>query len=303
MTVAIADARAAQSRRRRRTVDPKLVMGVLVFGSFLALGLGHFLLQSTVWASESGIYNPRVGYDPAVAHPSGPGSGHLLGTDPLGRDVLSLLTYSLRPSLAMAAVVAVVAGVASLLSAASASYYRGRVDGALSHLADALLLLPPPLLFLVVGVARPEVSSVVLGVLYGLVFGLGAGAIIVRSRALVVMQKPFIDAARVSGGSARWIMTRHLFPHLLPHVAVQVLAGVTGALITQGFVEYIAGGTRIGLGNLVYLGLTYQRALFTNIPWSTLLAGGLSITLLAASFYLMSTGLSDTIGAGQERGA
>ena len=56
---------------------------------------------------------------------------------------------------------------------------------------------------------------------------------------------PFIEAARVAGGSPRWIIGRHLVPHLIPYLAVQVLAGVTGALIVQGFVEYNAGGTRV----------------------------------------------------------
>lgn len=109
------------------------------------------------------------------------------------------------------------------------------------------------------------------------------------------MAEPFIEAARVAGGSPAWIMSRHLIPHLIPYVAVQVLAGVTGALIVQGFVEYNAGGTRVGLGNLVYHTITYRQALFTPPPWSTLLAGGLTLSLLAAAFYLMSSGIKEML--------
>lgn len=128
-------------------------------------------------------------------------------------------------------------------------------------------------------------------------YGLGAGAVVVRSRALVVMAKPFIDATRVAGGSPAWIMGRHLIPHLLPYVAFQVLADVIGALIVQGFVEYNAGGTKVGLGNLVYHAITYRQALFTAPPWSTLLAGGLTISLLAAAFCLMSSGIKEMLDA------
>jgi peptide/nickel transport system permease protein len=275
--------------------SPKLVAGVLLLSGFVILALSHPLLQSTIWSGEMRVYHPVIGHDAAISHPSAPSASHWLGTDPLGRDVVSLLTVSLWPSLAMAAVVAVTTGIVSLAAAAAAAYFRRGVDRVLTSAADAMLLFPAPLLFLVVAIARPDIPVVLLGALYGVTYGLGAGAIVVRSRALVVMAKPFIDTARLAGGSASWIVRRHLVPHLIPYVAVQVLAGVTGALIVQGFVEYNAGGTRVGLGNLVYHALTYRAALLTSPPWSTLLAGGLTISLLAAAFYLMSNGIKDML--------
>ncbi|MGH8875065.1 MAG: ABC transporter permease subunit [Acidimicrobiia bacterium] len=143
---------------------------------------------------------------------------------------------------------------------------------------------------------RSDFGPVELGLLYGLLYGFWSAALVVRSRALSVMQKPFVEAARAAGGSPPWIITTHLVPHLLPYVAVQVMAGVTGALITQGFIEFHgAAETRIGLGSLVYLGLTYQAVLTTSVAWTTLMAGAISISLMAASFYLMSVGLREAI--------
>jgi peptide/nickel transport system permease protein len=294
---------ARVGRARQLWTNPKLVAGAVLFTVFVLLTLAHPVLQTTVWASEPRVYNPVTGHDPGISHPSPPGPGHILGTDPLGRDVFSLLTWGLRPSLVVAGTVAVVAGILSLVSGAASAYFRGRTDAVLSHLADALLLLPPPLLFLVVGRGRPETGPLLLGFLYGLVFGLGPAAIVVRSRALSVMEKPFIEVARASGGGALWISVRHLFPHLVPYTAVQVLAGVTGALITQGFLEVIGAvdQTRIGMGSLVYLGLIYQEALLTLVPWSTLLTGGIAISLLAASFFLMSSGIADTLDITRRR--
>ena len=279
----------------RRSWNPKLIAGVLLLVMFVVLAVIHPLLQATVWAGDTRVYHPVIGHAPTISHPSGPAGSHWLGTDPLGRDVVSLLTVSLWPSLAMAAVVAVTTGVVSLAAAALAAFYRRTTDRVLTSVADATLLFPAPLMFLVVAIPRPDIPVIALGVLYGVVYGLGAGAIVVRSRALVVMAKPFIEAARVAGGSPRWIIGRHLVPHLIPYLAVQVLAGVTGALIVQGFVEYNAGGTRVGLGNLVYHAITYRQALFTAPPWSTLLAGGLALSLLAATFYLMSSGIKDML--------
>lgn len=283
--------RVAVTRVQGLALNPRLVAGMALLAGFVVLAVIHPFLQATAWSGERSIYHPVIGHDPSISHPSGPSSAHWLGTDPLGRDVVSLLTVSLWPSLAMATVVAVTIGVVCLTAAAVAAFYRGSADRLVTSVADATLLFPAPLMLLVVAIARPDIPVIAPGTLYGLVYGLGAGAIVVRSRALVVMAKPFIEAARVAGGSPGWIMSRHLIPHLLPYVAVQVLAGVTGALIIQGFVEYNAGGTRIGLGNLVYQALTYHQALITPPPWSTLLAGGLTLSLLAAAFYLISSGI------------
>jgi ABC-type dipeptide/oligopeptide/nickel transport system permease subunit len=91
-------------------------------------------------------------------------------------------------------------------------------------------------------------------------------------------------------------------PGILPHVAVVMLASVVGALITQGFVELLAiGEYRYGLGNLVYNAFVYMNALQTGVPWSTLMAGTLGLSLLAASFYMMSAGLRDVIDPRRSR--
>lgn len=292
MTVASDALRRITVRRVRRVhMNPRLIAGIVLLVGFVVLAMINPFLLATVWSDELRIYDPLFGFDRSITHPSGPSLSHLLGTDPLGRDVVSLVTASLWPSLTMAIVVAFTTGVVSLASAAVAAFYRHTADRVLTSVADATLLFPAPLMVLVVALVRPDIPVVALGTFYGLVYGLGAGAIVVRSRALVVMAKPFIEAARVAGGSPGWIISRHLIPHLLPYVAVQVLAGVTGALIMQGFIEYNAGGTRVGLGNLVYQAITYHEALFTPPPWSTLLAGGLTISLLAATFYLMSSGI------------
>jgi peptide/nickel transport system permease protein len=286
----------ATQARRRVVRNPKVLAGLAILAAFCLLAVAHPVLQATVWSTQPSVYRPEAGHDPAIAHPSGPAMAHPLGTDALGRDVLSLLTFSLAPTLLVALVVAVTVGVCSLLAGSAAAYFRGKVDGVLSNLAYGLMLLPPPLILLVVGVGRPDFGPPELGLIYGLLFGLGASMIVVRSRALTVMAKPFVDAAQVAGGRPHWIIGTHLIPHLLPYSAVQMMAGVTGALITQGFVEFLgAAETRIGLGSLVYLGLSYRGLVTQGVAWTQLLAGALSISLLAASFYLMSVGLRESI--------
>jgi peptide/nickel transport system permease protein len=254
--------------RKRLWGNRMVVMGVVILGIFTVLAFIDPVLHATVWSARPQVYNPLVGFDPAVLHPSGPSLVHPFGT-------------------------ALSAGVVGLVFGTASAYFRGGFDRVMTHVSDAFVLLPPPLIFLIAS-KRGLLNPFELGLLYGLFFGLGPATIVVRSRAIAVMERPFIDAARSAGGSPRWIVTHHVVPHVLSHVAVVVLAGVVGALVTQGFVEYLGiEEIRIGLGNLVYNGLTYARALGTGVPWSTLLSGALGISLLASSFYLISAGMRE----------
>jgi peptide/nickel transport system permease protein len=277
---------------RRRVGNNKMIIaGLVILGSFAVLAFIHPVLRATVWSDRPDIYRPVTGHDRSIRHPSGPTLAHPLGTDPLGRDVLSLMTYGLRPSFIVAVAAAASAGAVGLVAGTSSAFFRGRYDRAMTHLSDGFMLLPPPLVFLIAS-KRGLMGPLELGLLYGLLFGLGPAAIVVRSRALAIMEKPFIDAARSAGGGPRWNIGHHVVPHVIPHLAVVVLAGVVGALVTQGFVEYLGiGQYRYGLGNLVYNAFAYRFALGTGVPWSTLLAGSLSISLLASSFYMISSGL------------
>ncbi|MFH2073324.1 MAG: ABC transporter permease [Actinomycetota bacterium] len=270
-----------------------VIVGLIILGFFAILTFIHPVLQATIWAGKQMVYRPETGHDPAIFHPSGPSLAHLLGTDPLGRDVLSLMTYGLRPTFLVAIATALSAGLIGMVVGTSAAFFKGRGDRVLTHMADAFVLLPPPLIFLIAS-KRGLMGPIELGLLYGLFYGLGPATIVVRSRSLAVMEKLYIDAARVSGGGPRWIITHHVIPDVIPHVAAVVLAGVVGALVTQGFIEFLGiAEYRYGLGNLVYNALVYRGALGTGVPWSTLMAGALSISLLASSFYLISAGLRE----------
>ena len=123
---------------RKRVLRNKMfVAGLIILGTFAVLTVIHPVLQATVWSSEPAVYHPQTGHDRTILHPSPPSLDHVLGTDPLGRDVLSLVTYGLRPSFVIAVSAAVSAGIVGLVVGTSAAYFKGRRDRALTHIADA----------------------------------------------------------------------------------------------------------------------------------------------------------------------
>ncbi len=72
--------------------------GLSILGLFLLLMLAQPLLEATVWAGRSSVYDPQFGYDTTIAHPSAPSAAHWLGTSSIGRDVFSMLAFAARPT-------------------------------------------------------------------------------------------------------------------------------------------------------------------------------------------------------------
>ena len=284
---------------------PKILAGLAILGFFVLLTVAHPILNATLWEGRSSIYHPQFGYDPGVAHPSSPSVEHWLGTSSLGRDVFSMLANAARPTLIVAVSAAMAIAVVSLLLGSISAFRGGWVDGFVSHLSDAMVLLPAMIAVFVLGIGRPnnEFGAIQVGLSFGILYGLGPATATVRAAALTVVARPFMDAARVSGGGGLWIVSRHVLPHLYAHAAVQAMIGATGAVIADAFLSFRSAiGEDIGFGQMVYDGIVWSDLMagIAPIPWWIMLAGAGGITLLAASFYLVGVGLREALEPRQQ---
>jgi len=267
--------------------SPTAVVG---FGLILLFGLAalvHPLLLKTVWPAK--IYDPMVGFDFGLMHPAGPSSAHLLGTDALGRDVLSMILAAARPAWAVALAAAITTGTVATFIGAMGAFYRGWIDTALSHVSDAFLLLSAPIFVLIIA-EQVELSPLRFGLIFGLINGLGAGAIVMRSQGLKVMAEPFVDAARVAGGGGLHILVRHLIPHLLPLAVLYMMLSVVGVIVAHGFAAFL-GQTEslVSWGAIVFFGITSARSFSGAVPWSALVSASAALSLFAGAFYLVSS--------------
>lgn len=271
------------------------VTGVVIIVLYGIAGFVYPYLLGTVW--PSGVYHPVTGFDPnVVANPSPPGDGHLFGTDALGRDVLSQLLAATRPTWIMAIVAAFSTAAVATVVGAMGALFRGWIDAAFSRISDAFLLLPAPIFMLVIGSSErsQDIGPIDFGLIYGLITGVGAGAIVIRAQALKVIASPFIDAARVAG-SGRWrILGLHVLPHLYPLAAVYMMLAVVGAIIADGFAAWLGQtGTRVNWGTLVYNGVTFTDPLTGMVAWNVIIPPSIALSLFAAAFYLVSVGLRE----------
>ncbi len=273
------------------TQNKLAVFGLILLFFYTIMAVLHPILMATVWPNQ--IYNPATGFDQSIfQHPAPPSTGHLLGTDMLGRDVLSRLLAATTPTFILAMTAALVTAALSTLVGAISAYFRGKVDAFFSHLSDLLLLAPAPLVMVVIG-GFGQIEALEFGLLYGLLAGLGGAAIIMRSYALTVMTKPFIDASRVAGAGAGRIIFKHLIPQMLPLASVQMMLTITGAVFADGFSTFLGlSRIRLNWGSMIWDAFTFL-SISPTVPWNVLLPPALAISMFAASFYFIARGLHE----------
>jgi len=266
-------------------------LGVILFFGLIALA--HPILINTVW--EPSVYDPVNGFDMNIAfHPAPPSARHLLGTDPTGRDVLSQLMYSARFEFALGLISAIVTVVIATTIGAVAAYYEGVIDMLLMRLVD-LVIMVPYLAILIVISALMEVGMLQLALFIGILSGFGGTSIVIKSQALTVKVKPFIEAARISGGGDFHIIFNHMVPNLLPISLLYMMFVVTGAIFSEAVLSFF-GLTEIQMSWGLMINTTQVFGYLLRFDtWWLLFPASLSITLLASAFYLVGRALDEIV--------
>lgn len=271
-------------------------MGVLGLASillFLFLALGQPLLRATVW--ESSIYDPEIGFDfDFMPHPSAPSSAHLLGTDPLGRDVLSLLAYSTRTSFGVGLVAGLVGTVIATTVGVAAAYFEGRVDTILMTISDTFVLLPPAVVLLIVGLIF-DMGWLQVGLIFGVFAGLGSLAILVKAQTQSIKSKQFIEASRVAGHGGWKIIRTHILPNLVSLLSVNVMFIITGSVLLEALLAFLQRTQlRISWGMMIWQALRNNMSLFSlKTEWHTIVPPALAIMLFCGGFYLIGRTLDE----------
>ena len=215
----------------------------------------------------------------------GPTADYLLGTDDLGRDVFSRLLYGARSSLTVGFGAALAAALVGVPIGLAAGYFRGNVDLAIVFLIDLFIALPALILALIVVVMiGPSVLNLV--IVLGLVMWPQI-ARLVRGQTLAVREATFIEAARASGGTPAWIITRHVLPNIMRVIAAQFAITVSFSIFTSASLSFLGLGIpppTPDWGGMVRAGYEF---LAIN-PWISL-APGTAVALTVMGFYMIGS--------------
>lgn len=241
-------------------------------------------------------HNVSVGdtFEVELFHPWPPSKEHLLGTDPNGADILSQLMFGARAAFGLGLMSAAVTVLIATTVGSVAAYFGGWIDSFFMRFADLLLMLPGLALLIVVStLGRFRLWH--LAVFLGLLSGFGGTAIVLKSQALSVKVKPFIDAARVAGGNSWRIVTAHLIPNVMPLSFLYVMFSVTGAISSEAILSFL-GLLNIDMSWGLMINKTQSAGYLLNpTTWWLIVPAGMAVTLMAGAFYLAGRGMDEII--------
>jgi len=229
---------------------------------------------------------------PPGSYPSG--NTYYLGTDDQGHDILTQLIYGSRIALLVGVLAALFAVIIGTLVGLIAGFYGGLLDTILMRLTDIALVLPfLPLVLILAAILGPNIANIIIVVAFLSWPGI---ARVIRAQTLSLKERPFVDAARISGASRSRTMMVHVAPNVLPFAFLYMTLLVGGAILTEAAVSFL------GLGdpnpNNVSWGImlrTLSSSGNTLTAWWWLLPPGLCITLVSLGFYLVGRAIDDII--------
>ena len=270
------------------------VLGLAIILFYLLLAAAHPILMHTIW--DERIYDPIVGYAfDEPDQPAPPSLSHPLGTDPLGRDILSQLMFSTRSEFLLGLLAALMTVCIGTMVGAIAAYYGGWVDTLLMRLADIMIMMPAISILIVLS-ALFEVGHLELAVLIGLLSGFGGTGVVLKSQALSVVVKPYIEAARAAGGGTLHILLVHVVPNLLPLSFLYMMFTVTSAIFSEAVLSFLGLlDVRMSWGLMIHTTESAGYLLQVGEYWWLIFPASLSITLLCSSFYLLGRSLDEVV--------
>jgi peptide/nickel transport system permease protein len=221
----------------------------------------------------------------------GPSSDHVLGTDRLGRDILSRLLWGARISLVVGVGVVVLSTVLGTLLGVLSGYFRGWLSEILLRVIDILLAFPPLILAMVtVTVLGPSLMTVVLAISVG---SIPRFARVARGTILSIRDRDYVDAARALGAPTWLIVTRHVLLNAVDPLIVFCTLLVPQAILTEALLSFLGLGItepQPTWGNMINSGQIVLR----EAPWLTFFPGA-AIVLTVLAFNLLGDAIRDAL--------
>jgi peptide/nickel transport system permease protein len=220
---------------------------------------------------------------------AGPGGGHILGLDELGRDVLARVLAGARISFLVGLTVVGVSAALGTLLGAIAGYCGGLLDDLISRVIDTLMAFPGLLLAIaLVAVLGPSLGNVLFALT---IIGWVGYARLVRGQVLRAREFDYVQAARALGAATPRVLFRHVVPAAMPAVVVQATLGMAGAVIGEAALSFLGLGVQPPTPSWGTM-LSGGRAHLLDAPHLTLVPG-LAIAVLVLGFNFLGDGLRD----------
>ena len=258
-------------------------------GAMVGLGIVAFFAALAVFAPLAAPGDPIAQDLDARLLP--PSRQHWLGTDDLGRDLLTRMIYGGRVSLTVGIVSVGLALAVGTLLGLLAGYYSGWSESLTMRMMDIMLAFPATLLAIfIVGVRGPGLNNAMLAI--G-VINIPIFARIVRGSVLRVRHEDYVEAARALGASQNRILGRHVLPNTLAPIIVQGTLGIGAAILEAAGLSFLGLGAQAPTPEWGAM-LTNTREFLRDAPWAATFPG-LAILFTVVGFNLLGDGLRDAL--------
>ena len=277
---------ASREAGRQSRVIRRLRRNPLAVLSFAVLMIATLVALFAPWLAP---YAPeQTDFANTFAPPGTP--GHLLGTDDLGRDVLSRIILGLRASLEVGLLAVATALLIGVPLGLAAGYFRS-ADAVISRFTDLLLAFP----FLILAVGLAAIRGASLG---NAAMAIGIAQIpgvirVVRSDTLRLKSLDFVSAAVVDGAGDLWVLARHVLPNASSVILVQATVAIPAAILGEAVLSFLGLGIQPPAPSLGTMLATAQQ-FAARAPWAAILPG-LAIMLIALAFNVFGDSLRDAL--------
>lgn len=265
---------------------------IAVIGLFMVISIALLaILARVVFAFHLPFLEDYLQQDPANSDLGFSSKGHILGTDYLGRDILSRLLYGAGISLTIGVLTQFIYLVIGALVGLTAGYLGGRIDNLLMRFVDVWYAFPD-LLFLLVVVSVFGPSLLTIFVAIGLIYWVDLARLI-RGQVLSIKEKEFVEGARAAGSGPLKIILRHLVPNALGPVIVSLTFGIPRAIFLEATLSFLGAGIvppTPSWGVMIQQG---YEAIFAHPDEVLIPAIAIAVTMLSFSF--IGDGLRDSL--------
>jgi peptide/nickel transport system permease protein len=273
-------------RSSSRRVVRRVLRNPLAITGLAVLAIAVVLAVFANWLAPHDPTQTQLGN--AFAPPGT--AGHLLGTDDLGRDVLSRIMFGLRASLHVGILAVAFSLVIGLPLGLIAGYFRA-IDALISRLTDLVLAFP----FLILAVGLAAIRGASLG---NAAIAIGIAQIpgmirIVRSETLRLKSLDFVSAAIVEGAGDAWVLGRHILPNAGSAVIVQATVGIPAAILGEAVLSFLGLGIQPPAPSLGTM-LSDAQQFASRAPWAAVMPG-VAIMLLTLAFNIVGDSLRDAL--------
>jgi peptide/nickel transport system permease protein len=278
----LATGAASAARPQGVKLNLRLKLGLTIVAIFV---IGSFVLPffTTVDPSRQGTYlkNMPLSWK------------HLLGTNSQGQDIWWFLVFAIRNSLALGVTVSLFITIIATLVGLSAGYIGGWFERGTMLIIDSFITIPVlPILIVLGALVRGNTSFLMVGVIL-VFFGWAWGARTIRSMALTLREREFVNMARFSGASSFEIITREIFPYVYACMVVAFINTILFAINTEAALAVI-GLSKVEvptLGSIIFWALSYNALFIGQVAW--LVAPIVASVLLFLGLFLTSTGYNE----------